>query len=587
MKNISSMEISLLKVYMWAISFIRPYLGKVLLLITCGLIISVSELIIPKMFGYFIDDVLKNKNINLFVYCLFAILLILLLKLIATASKEYLQRYIQENSVRDLQWHIVEKLRIQGVSYLEKNSTGKIIALVNTEVAALQELYRRYFPDIIQHILFVSIAVYFMLDISLYLSIVIIPCFSLYYLFGPKIEKKASTIAKKLAESQINLGQKYYESVSLLKELNVFNSFEWDLNKTLKEVENNTGLYTKRYWYAYLRGSIRRFTYYFGAIVLILLGSFLIKEGTITAGEFVSFLLLYLITMHKLTSIITLLTEQKMLMFQASNLYEFTHLKPTIIEKEDAIHLNELEGNIHFENVSFSYTSDHPIVNNLNFTIKPGEKIAFVGESGSGKSTIAKLITRFYDCNSGELSIDGHPINSLSLGTIRQSIGIVFQDVYIFGSTIKENILFGNPNASEEEIIEAAKAAHLHDYIMELPDQYHTKVDEKGNTLSGGLKQRVGLARLFLMNPSIVILDEPTSALDNITEKNIQRSFDNFLKDKTVITIAHRLSTIRNYDHIYVLDNGMIKESGSHEQLLAKNGLYKKFILQTKEAGRL
>ncbi|MEK4229178.1 ABC transporter ATP-binding protein [Solibacillus sp. FSL H8-0538] len=587
MKNINSKEISLIKVYLWAISFIRPYLSKVLLLIICGLIISVSELIIPKMFGYFIDDVLKNKKINLFVYCLFAILLILLLKLIATAAKEYLQRYIQENSVRDLQWNIVTKLRILGVSYLEKNSTGKILALVNTEVAALQELYRRYFPEIIQHILFVFISVYFMLDISLYLSISIIPCFSLYYLFGPKIEKKASNIAKKLAGSQINLGQKYYESVSLLKELNVFNSFEWDLHKTLTEVENNANLYSKRYWYAYLRGSIRRFTYYFGAIILILLGSFLIKEGTITAGEFVSFLLLYLVTMHKLTSIITLLTEQKMLMFQASKLYEFTHLEPTIKEKEGAIHLNKVEGNINFENVSFCYTPNNPILKDLSFNIKSGEKIAFVGESGCGKSTIAKLITRFYDCNSGTISIDSNPINLLSLGTIRQSIGIVFQDVYIFGSTIKENILFGNPYASEEEIIEASKAAHLHDYIMELPDQYNTKVDEKGVTLSGGLKQRVGLARLFIMNPSIVLMDEPTSALDNITEKNIQKSLDNFLVGKTVITIAHRLSTIRNYDHIYVLDNGKITESGSHGDLLAKNGLYKKFIIQTKEAGLL
>ncbi|WP_172954355.1 ABC transporter ATP-binding protein [Solibacillus sp. R5-41] len=577
----------MIKIYIWAISFIRPYLSKVLLLIICGLIISVSELIIPKMFGYFIDDVLKNKNIKLFAYCLFAIFLILLLKLIATASKEYLQRYIQENSVRDLQWSIVTKLRTLGVSYLEKNSTGRILALVNTEVAALQELYRRYFPEIIQHILFVSISVYFMLDISLYLSVAIIPCFSLYYLFGPKIEKKASNIAKKLADSQINLGQKYYESVSLLKELNVFNSFEWDLNKTLKEVENNTNLFTKRYWYAYLRGSIRRFTYYFGAIILILLGCLLIKEETISAGEFVSFLLLYLVTMHKLTSIITLLTEQKMLMFQASKLYEFTHLEPTIIEQEGAVHLNKIEGNINFENVSFCYTPDNPILKNLSFNIKSGEKIAFVGESGCGKSTITKLITRFYDCNSGEISIDSNPINSLSLGTIRQSIGIVFQDVYIFGSTIKENILFGNPFASEEEIIEASKAAHLHDYIMELPDQYNTKVDEKGVTLSGGLKQRVGLARLFIMNPSIVLLDEPTSALDNITENHIQKSLDNFLMGKTVITIAHRLSTIRNYDHIYVLDNGKITESGSHEHLLAKNGLYKKFIIQTKEAGLL
>lgn len=365
----------------------------------------------------------------------------------------------------------------------------------------------------------------------------------------------------------------------------MFNSFKWDSDKTLKEVGNNTDLYSKRYWYAYLRGSVRRFTYYFGAIILIIFGCYLIGEETITAGDFVSFLLLYLATMHKLTSVITLLTEQKMLMFQASKLYEFTHLQPTITEMEGAIHLNKVEGNINFENVSFSYTPNNPILKNLNFNIKSGEKIAFVGESGSGKSTIAKLMIRFYDCNSGDISIDGNPINLLSLESIRQSIGIVFQDVYIFGSTIKDNILFGNPSATEEEIFEASKAAQLHDYIIELPDQYNTKVDEKGDTLSGGLKQRVGLARLFLMNPSIVIMDEPTSALDNITEKSIQNSLDRFLKDKTVITIAHRLSTIRDYDRIYVLEHGIITESGSHEQLLAKNGLYKKFILQTKEAG--
>ncbi len=214
----------------------------------------------------------------------------------------------------------------------------------------------------------------------------------------------------------------------------------------------------------------------------------------------------------------------------------------------------------------------------------PGEKVAFVGESGCGKTTITKLISRFYECNNGKILIDDIPINSLSLNTLRQSIGIVFQDIYIFGTTIKENILFGNPESSEDEIIQAAKAAFLHEYIMELPDQYNTKVGEKGVILSGGLKQRLGLARLFLMNPSIIILDEPTSSLDYITEKQIQKSLEKFLIGKTVITIAHRLSTIRNYDQIFVIDNGEIKESGSHEHLLAKNGLYKNFLIQTKEA---
>ncbi len=266
-----------------------------------------------------------------------------------------------------MQWGIITKLRILGVSFLEKNSTGRILSLTNTEVAALQELYRRYFPEMIQHLLFVLISVYFMLDISLYLSLSIIPCFSLYYIFGPKIERKASNIAQKLSESQIDLGQKYYESVSSIKELKVFNSFQWNLNNTLNEVENNTKLYSTRYWYAYLRGSIRRFTYYFGAIILILVGCLLIYEGTITAGEFVSFLLLYFVTMHRLTSVITLLTEQKMLMFQAKKLYEFTQLTPTIDEDKYAIHLDNINGNIKFEKVSFSYIPNNPILKNIRF----------------------------------------------------------------------------------------------------------------------------------------------------------------------------------------------------------------------------
>lgn len=252
-------------------------------------------------------------------------------------------------------------------------------------------------------------------------------------------------------------------------------------------------------------------------------------------------------------------------------------INPQIVSKEDAIVKEEFEGRIEFQNVTFQYEHDGThVLNNFSLKIKPGEKIAIVGETGVGKSTISKLIPRFYDVEEGKILVDGIDVRDYDVYNLRRAIGHVQQDVVIFWGTIKDNILYGRPDASFEEVVEAAKKAKIHDFIMSLEDGYDTLVGERGVKLSGGQQQRISIARIFLKNPKILILDEATSSLDNITEKQIQESLDELAKGKTTIIIAHRLSTIKNADRIVVLGRNGIIEIGNHQELINKQGYYRR-----------
>lgn len=257
---------------------------------------------------------------------------------------------------------------------------------------------------------------------------------------------------------------------------------------------------------------------------------------------------------------------------------EIMALKPQVEEKPDAIDFDVKEGNIDFDDVTFAYDGVHDVVNNMNLHVKAGETLAVVGASGGGKTTVCQLIPRFYDVSSGSIKIDGVDVRDVTKNSLRENIGIVQQDVFIFADTILENIRYGKPSASYEEVVIAAKKAEIFDDIMEMPDQFDTYVGERGTRLSGGQKQRLSIARIFLKNPRILILDEATSALDTITERSIQKSFDELSKDRTCLIIAHRLATVQNADRIILVDDGRIAEEGTHAELMKLDGRYAKLF---------
>ena len=251
--------------------------------------------------------------------------------------------------------------------------------------------------------------------------------------------------------------------------------------------------------------------------------------------------------------------------------------KPEIVDKPGAVDLKDVKGNIEYKNVSFSYDTANNVLENINIQIDAGKTIALVGPSGGGKTTLCSLLPRFYDVTGGSVTIDGHDVRDVTLKTLRKAIGIVQQDVYMFAGSIKENIAYGKPDATDKEIIEAAKNANIHDFIVGLDEGYDTYVGERGTRLSGGQKQRIAIARVFLKNPRILILDEATSALDNESERHIQKSLETLSKNRTTVVIAHRLSTIRNADEIIVIGDEGIEEQGSHQELIEKNGIYAKY----------
>jgi ATP-binding cassette subfamily B protein len=308
---------------------------------------------------------------------------------------------------------------------------------------------------------------------------------------------------------------------------------------------------------------------------VISLGGFFVYRNIIDLGDLFAYTLYVNFFMQPIKKLTDFMQQLQNGMTGFTRFQEVMSIEPSIVDKEDAIELGSVEGRIDFRNVTFSYgNDDEKVLSGINLTIDKGKTVALVGPSGAGKTTLCHLIPRFYETTSGEILLDGVNIKDVRLKSLRRNIGLVQQDVFLFTGTIRENIQYGNPSATEEDIIEAAKNASIHDFIESLPRGYDTYVGEKGVMLSGGQKQRISIARLFLKNPPVLILDEATSALDNETEHMIQNSLERLSIDRTTLVIAHRLSTIKNADEILVMTGNGIEEKGSHEDLLARGGIY-------------
>jgi ATP-binding cassette subfamily B protein/subfamily B ATP-binding cassette protein MsbA len=572
-------EQGLFPVYLWMLSYFKRYQGLLYVLIFCGLIITTVQLSIPKVIRYFIDVIIPYRNTHAFLWIITGLSLAVIITFGIMAFQNILRRTLVEKASRDLHFDIFKHFRTLGFAYFEQHPIGESLSYMNTEVTSMQNFYRSLFPGMIQATIFSFVSIGLMISMSFRLTIIMFPCLLIYYLAGPYFERKASLYAKEARNNRVLYSQKVYESISALGELRANHVEEWDKQRLLDKLQKLLRSREKGIWFSAWRGTIRRLSYYIGGIVVIIYGIYLVQNNQLSVGEMAAFLLYYFQVMQTITGVITLVTEQKLLMAQADKLYKFIKTEPDVKETSEPVSIPNPKGEIVFRDVSFHYPDRPNILQHFNLHIKPGQRVALVGASGNGKSTILKLMVRFYDPQQGEILLDGIPLHKLTFAQLRLTIGYVFQETYLFGASVRDNILFGQPEAAEAEVIAAAKAAYAHDFIMELPDGYDTLLGERGMKLSGGQKQRISIARMLIKNPLIVLLDEATSALDNVSEREVQVALDRLLYGRTTITVAHRLSTVQNYDKIAVISDGNIVEFGSHNELMHNNGYYYQLIM--------
>jgi ATP-binding cassette subfamily B protein len=564
----------LFTIYRWALSFLKLYRWSLVAVIGLGIVATLSELVIPKFIQHMIDVVIPAKDFGQLKLILLTTVGVIIVMVTVKALRNLVQRQMSEKASRDSQFASFQQLRDLGFAYFERNSVGDTLSFMNTQTQAVQKIYRQYLPNMIENIIFPVISILFMLQISARLTLVMVPCFLFYYIFGPMLEKKATVYGRNFGQSYRAISQKTYESMAAMTEVRSFGREEWDRQRLAQMHEPFQHNYVKSMLFAYLRGSNRRISCYIGAIAVFMYGAIMVQQHTLSTGGFVAFILYYFWAMHVLTVIVTNVTEQKLLLYQIEPLYQFMQLAPEVVESAHPSPLAEVRGEITFADVHFGYENRGQVLEGFDLHIRAGERVALVGRSGGGKSTLVKLLGRFYDPQAGAVLLDGVPLQDLSFAQLRESIGFVFQETYLFGTSIRENIRFGKPNATDEEVIEAAKLAYCHEFVMQLEHGYDTHVGERGFKLSGGQKQRIAIARMLIKNPRIVLLDEATSAMDNVNERAVQDALDQLLAGRTVIAIAHRLSTIQDFDRIVYVDQGQNLEMGSYQELMDRRGLF-------------
>jgi ATP-binding cassette subfamily B protein len=574
------------KVYRWLFSFLLPYKSTLILFVLTSFFLSAVELSVPKFIEYFTDHIVPEKNWSALWLMLGIIGVIFVLSIAVTGWKNNLQRTLQEKPSMDMLQAEFIQLRKLGFSYYEQNPSGEIISLFQDEIQRLQTFYQRYLPGILHQGSMLIISASLMIRTSVQLSLIVIPCFLSYYLIGPFFEKRAALWAKEAQARRTTANRHLFNSFSALWELRAYGAAGWDIGKLLTSFRQLHQADNTQNWNAYLRGTVRRVTTGIGAFAIFAYGAHLIQQDKLSIGAFCAVALLYFYVINNLTFLVTLMTEQKIIITQAEKLFSFAHTEPAVKEAASPYSAEQPKGSIIFRNVQFAYPESGNILQGFNLDISPGQKIGLVGTSGNGKSTIIKLLGRFYDPTDGEILLDGIPLKKWEIGCLRESIGFVFQETYLFGTTIRENIRFGKPDATDEEVVQAAQSACAHDFIMELPQGYDSPVGERGIKLSGGQRQRIAIARMFVKQPSIIFLDEATSALDNASESAVQQALRALTDNRTTIAVAHRLSTVRDYDRIVVIEEGRSVESGTYDELVANRGSFYRLLAGDEEKSR-
>ncbi|HDC7337689.1 TPA: SAV1866 family putative multidrug efflux ABC transporter [Staphylococcus aureus] len=564
------------------LQFVKPYKYRIFATIIVGIIKFGIPMLIPLLIKYAIDGVINNHALTTdekVHHLTIAIGIALFIFVIVRPPIEFIRQYLAQWTSNKILYDIRKKLynHLQALSarFYANNQVGQVISRVINDVEQTKDFILTGLMNIWLDCITIIIAlsIMFFLDVKLTLAaLFIFPFYILtVYVFFGRLRKLTRERSQSLAEVQGFLHERV-QGISVVK------SFAIEDNEAKNFDKKNTNFLTRALkhtrWNAYSFAAINTVTD-IGPIIVIGVGAYLAISGSITVGTlaaFVGYLELLFGPLRRLVASFTTLTQSFASMDRVFQLIDEDY---DIKNGVGAQPIEIKQGRIDIDHVSFQYNDNEaPILKDINLSIEKGETVAFVGMSGGGKSTLINLIPRFYDVTSGQILIDGHNIKDFLTGSLRNQIGLVQQDNILFSDTVKENILLGRPTATDEEVVEAAKMANAHDFIMNLPQGYDTEVGERGVKLSGGQKQRLSIARIFLNNPPILILDEATSALDLESESIIQEALDVLSKDRTTLIVAHRLSTITHADKIVVIENGHIVETGTHRELIAKQGAY-------------
>ena len=558
-------------------SYYRPHIGMFTVDMLCALFISSVDIAYPLLSKLALDRYLSatapqyRPFFILMAVCFLLYILRTGATYIVTALGHRLGVHIEADMRRDAFTHLQQL----GFSF-DKSRTGKLLSRCTNDLFDVTELAHHGPEDVFISMLTFIGAFVVMLTIEWRLALVLIAVVPVMLIFVMNLRKRMSRTSRKVKEGMAVINSQIESSISGARVAKAFTNEDYEISK----FEQGNGIFvnSKSAYYKTMgmfMAGMEFFTTILNVIVLAVSGV-LIMKGEMTTTTLIIFMMYISSFVTPIRKLSAFAEQYTMGMAGFKRFTELLDTEAEIQDKPDAIELKNVKGDIEFKNISFAYGSGGNVLENICLSIKHGQTLALVGPSGGGKTTLCHLLPRFYDITSGSITVDGIDIRDVTLSSLRRNIGIVQQDVFLFAASIKENIRYGRIDATDEEIVQAAVAAEIHDDIMKMPDGYDTIVGERGITLSGGQKQRVSIARIFLKNPPILILDEATSALDSATEARITQAFDRLSKGRTTLVIAHRLSTIRNADEIAVVDEHGIAEMGTHDELLAAGGEYKK-----------
>lgn len=557
------------------VSYYKPHKKLFVIDMICAFLISIFDLVFPMVTRDFINDYIPNGNVNLMIRWTIYLAILFLLRYIAQYIVNYWGHVVGVRIEHDMRRDIFEHLQTLSFTYFDKNKTGHIMSRIVNDLREITELAHHGPEDLFISLVMLIGSFIILIRIEWRLTLVVFAFVPLMIWFAISKRNKMSESFRQVRKKIANVNSQLENSISGIRVAKSFTNEDYEVYKFAEG--NMEFMVARQASYKVMAEFMSGINFMSNILNLIVLslGGLFVYKGLIRYGDLAAYLLFVNYFLQPIRRLTEFAQQYQDGMTGFERFMEIMNIEPDIVDSQNAIDLKDVKGEIEFQNVSFSYSNGKKtVLSGVNLNIDAGKTVAIVGPSGAGKTTLCHLIPRFYEIDEGQISIDGIGIKDIKLKSLRKNIGLVQQDVFLFTGTIKDNILYGNPNATEEEIVEAAKRASIHDFIETLPNGYDTYIGEKGVMLSGGQKQRISIARVFLKNPPVLILDEATSSLDNQTEIAIQKSLEELSHGRTTLIIAHRLSTIKNADEIVVLSSEGIEESGKHEELLERNGIY-------------